>query len=333
MELKLEKGHRQRWKQRKHSSQTRQSIHSTKVSQPPTHAVLLPWCGSMCGGLVCSFAPSHSFSFLCAAANDEETHRARRARIRARTATVDDYQAEIAAQECEVAAAVEEKEEIDSKLEASETRQAEYEKELEECKEKLAAERSPAAIVKLERKKEGLEVDIVLQTIKQRSLRKQKDMLATRITEFDALKQRLGAGHERAARPCLSLPVTRLVLCANAYCAAFKRLLSLFFFCSGFEQSHTHTHTHTHTRTLAHASHTLFPFLALLFPLPSPLPNPNHLHRASVSQQRGQRDGRLSRAWTTSTARRAMWVQLALSLPKRLTCPLFPFSFVPLFRP
>ena len=235
-----------------------------------------------------------------------------------------------------MAAAVEEKEEIDSKLEASETRQAEYEKELEECKEKLAAEQSPAAIVKLELKKEGLEADIVLQTIKQRSLRKQKDMLATRITEFDALKQRLGARRERAARPCLSLPVTRLVLCANAYCPAFKRFLSLFFFCSGFEQSHTHTHTRTH----AHA-HTdpgtcfthLFPFLALLFPLPSPLPNPNHHHHASVSQQRGQRDGRLRRAWTTSTARRAMWVQLALSLPKRLTCPLFPFSFVPLFRP
>ena len=171
---------------------------------------------------------------------------------------MDDYQAEIAAQECEVAAAVEEKEEIDSKLEASETRQAEYEKELEECKEKLAAEQSPAAIVKLELKKEGLEADIVLQTIKQRSLRKQKDMLATRITEFDALKQRLGARRERAARPCLSLPVTRLVLCAAAYCAAFQRFLSLFFFCSGFEQSHTHTHTRTRTHGPWHMLHTPF---------------------------------------------------------------------------
>ena len=200
----------------------------------------------------------------------------RSTRIWAHTATLRDYQAEIAAQECEVAAAVEEKEEIDNNLKASETRQAEYEKELEECKEKLAAEQSPAAIVKLELKKEGLEADIVLQTIKQRSLREQKDRLATRITEFDALKQRLGARRERAARPCLSLPVTRLVLCANAYCAAFKRLLSLFFFCSGFEQSHTHTHTHTHTRTLAHASHTLFPFLCTVVPssLPSPKPQP-----------------------------------------------------------
>ena len=148
-----------------------------------------------------------------------------------------------------MAAAVEEKEEIDNNLKASETRQAEYEKELEECEKKLAAERSPAAIVKLECKKEDLEADIALHTRMRRSLEKQKDRLVARITEFDALKQQLGAGHERAARPCLSLPATRLVLCANAYFAAFKRFLSLFFFCSGFEQSHTHTHTRTYTHT------------------------------------------------------------------------------------
>ena len=159
-----------------------------------------------------------------------------------------------------MAAAVEEKEEIDNNLKASETRQAEYEKELEECKEKLAAERSPAAIVKLECKKEDLEADIALHTRMRRSLEKQKDRLVARITEFDALKQQLGAGHERAARPCLSLPVTRLVLCAAAYCAAFQRFLSLFFFCSGFVQSHTHTRARTYTNTRMHVhTHTSFP--------------------------------------------------------------------------
>ena len=183
-----------------------------------------------------------------------------------------------------MAAAVEEKEEIDNNLKASETRQAEYEKELEECEKKLAAERSPAAIVKLECKKEDLEADIALHTRMRRSLEKQKDRLVARITEFDALKQQLGAGHERAARPCLSLPATRLVLCANAYFAAFKRFLSLFFFCSGFVQSHTHTRARTYTNTRMHVhTHThlspLLPlavFVALLAPV-SPAPHSKFL--------------------------------------------------------
>ena len=100
VELKLEKGHRQRWKQRKHSS------HSTKVSPPPTHVVLLPWCGSVCAGLVGSFAPSCFSLSGPQLPVTKKTRRARRARIEARTATLRDHKAEIAAQERELAAAV-----------------------------------------------------------------------------------------------------------------------------------------------------------------------------------------------------------------------------------
>merc|ERR1712070_543380 len=46
---------------------------------------------------------------------------ARRKRIKAHTATLDDYQAEIAAQEHELAAAVQKQSEIDSKLNAADT--------------------------------------------------------------------------------------------------------------------------------------------------------------------------------------------------------------------
>ena len=89
------------------------------MSPPPTHVVLLPWCGSVCAGLVGSFAPSHPFAFLCAAASDEKTRRARRARIEARTATLRDHKAEIAAQERELAAAVKEKSEVDDEIETA----------------------------------------------------------------------------------------------------------------------------------------------------------------------------------------------------------------------
>ena len=110
----------------------------------------------------------------------------RRARIRARTATVDDYQAEIAAQERELSAAVEERKQIDSKLEAAETRQAKYEKELKKCEQKLAAKQSRADIVKLERKKERLEASIKDVLEQKEDLREDRRPLAAHIKELRA---------------------------------------------------------------------------------------------------------------------------------------------------
>ena len=73
----------------------------------------------------------------------DEAREARRARIRARTATVDDYQAEIAAQERELAAAVKEKSEVDDEIETAKaeiaTREAKHPSAIMvELKEELA---------------------------------------------------------------------------------------------------------------------------------------------------------------------------------------------------
>ena len=99
-----------------------------------------------------------------------------------------------------MAAAVEEKEEIDSKLKASETRQAKYEKELEECKTALAAERSPAAIADLRSEKKRLEASIAVEGRKQSRLLKQSEPLDARVEELHAniaaLKRQMGAWHE-----------------------------------------------------------------------------------------------------------------------------------------
>ena len=113
---------------------------------------------------------------------------------------MDDYQAEIAAQERELAATIEERKQIDSKLEAAETRQAKYEKELEECKTALAAERSPAAIADLRSEKKRLEASIAVEGRKQSRLLKQSEPLDARVEELHAniaeLKQQMGTWHE-----------------------------------------------------------------------------------------------------------------------------------------
>ena len=130
----------------------------------------------------------------------DEAREARRARMRARTATLDDYRAEIATQERELAATIEERKQIDGKLEAAETRQAKYEKELEECKTALAAERSPAAIADLRNEKERLEASIAVESEKARQYLEERGLLVTRIKELHAdiaeLKQHLGTWHD-----------------------------------------------------------------------------------------------------------------------------------------
>ena len=163
-------------------------------------------CVCVRGRLLCFLSP---FAFWCAATNEEEELRnariasnrtARRKRIRAHTATLDDYQAEIAAQEHELAAAVQKQSEIDSKLNAADTDKKEYEKELKKCEQKLAAKQSRADIVKLERKKERLEASIAVEGRKQSRLLDQSEPLDARIKELHAdiaeLKQQMGAWHE-----------------------------------------------------------------------------------------------------------------------------------------
>ena len=108
----------------------------------------------------------------------DEAREARRARIRAHTATLDDYQAEIAAQERELAAAVQKQSEIDSKLEAAGAKQSEYEKKRDKRKEQLAALR-----------------DAEVKAALRRRLARQKE-LGDRICKLEAdiheLKQRMG---------------------------------------------------------------------------------------------------------------------------------------------
>ena len=108
----------------------------------------------------------------------DEAREARRARIRAHTATLDDYQAEIAAQERDLASAVQKQSEIDSKLEAAGAKQSEYEKKLKACKEHLAALR-----------------DAKMKAVLRRPLARQKE-LGDRICKLEAdiheLKQRMG---------------------------------------------------------------------------------------------------------------------------------------------
>ena len=129
-----------------------------------------------------------------------EAREARRKRIEERTATVDDIRAEIAAQERELSAAVEERKQIDSKLEAAETRQAKYEKELEECKTALAAKHPGVDIADLRSEKERLEASIDVERRKQSRLLDQSEPLDARIKELRAniaeLKQQMGAWHD-----------------------------------------------------------------------------------------------------------------------------------------
>ena len=130
----------------------------------------------------------------------DEAREARRARMRARTATLKDYQAEIAAQERELAAAVVERKQIDSKLEAAETRQAKYEKELKKCETALAAKQPGVDIADLRSEKERLKASIAVESEKARQYLEERGLLVTRIKEPHAdiaeLKQQMGAWHD-----------------------------------------------------------------------------------------------------------------------------------------
>ena len=129
-----------------------------------------------------------------------EAREARKKRIEERTATVDDIRAEIAAQERELSAAVEERKQIDSKLEAADADKKKYEKELDNCRQNLAAARSPAVIAELERKMKALDKDIDVERRKQSRLLDQSEPLDARIEELGAdiaaLKQQMGAWHD-----------------------------------------------------------------------------------------------------------------------------------------
>ena len=172
----------------------------------PCVSVCVCVCVYVRGRFLCFLSP---FAFWCAATNEEEELRkariasnraARRKRIKAHTATLDDYQAEIAAQEHELAAAVQKQSEIDSKLNAADTDKKEYEKELKKCEQKLAAKQSRADIVKLERKMEALDASIAVEGRKQSRLLDQSEPLDARIKELHAdiaeLKQQMGAWHD-----------------------------------------------------------------------------------------------------------------------------------------
>ena len=110
--------------------------------------------------------------------------------------TADDCRAEIAAQERELAAAVEERKQIDTKLEAAETRQAKYEKELEECKTALAAKHPGVDIADLRSEKERLEASIKDVLATKKLLGRPYEQLNARIEELGADISRL----ERQAR-------------------------------------------------------------------------------------------------------------------------------------
>ena len=131
--------------------------------------------------LLRSFSPRHGLRYCSAQASTKAAPAPqddRRKRIGARTATVDDYQAEIAAQERELAAAVQKQSEIDSKLEAAGAKQSEYEKKRDRCKKQLDALR-----------------DAEMKAALRRPLARQKE-LGDRICKLEAdiheLKQRMG---------------------------------------------------------------------------------------------------------------------------------------------
>ena len=125
-----------------------------------------------------------------------EAREARKKRIEERTATVDDIRAEIAAQERELSAAVEERKQIDLELRTTTAEKKKYEKKLEECEQKLAAERSPTVIAELERKMKALGADIDVERRKERQYLEERGPLVARIKELGADISRL----ERQAR-------------------------------------------------------------------------------------------------------------------------------------
>ena len=159
--------------------ETKKAQQPLDQSESPTHtrrAAAMVWLGvRWLGWFIRSFL---LFAFWSTAASDEKTRRARRARIEARTATLRDHKAEIAAQERELAAAVQKQSEIDSKLEAAGAKQSEYEKKRDKRKEQLAALR-----------------DAEVKAALRRRLARQKE-LGDRICKLEAdiheLKQRMG---------------------------------------------------------------------------------------------------------------------------------------------
>ena len=133
-------------------------------------------------------------------AEARRVRRERRALIRNGTATESDFDAEIDAQERELLAAVEERKQIDSKLEAADADKKKYEKELEECKTALAAKHPGVDIADLRSEKERLEASIAVESEKARQYLEERGLLVTRIKEPHAdiaeLKQQMGAWHD-----------------------------------------------------------------------------------------------------------------------------------------
>ena len=135
-------------------------------------------------------------------AEARRVRRERRALIRNGTATESDFDAEIDAQGRELSAAVEERKQIDSKLEAADADKKKYEKELEECKTALAAKHPGVDIVKLERKMEALDMSIAVESEKERQYLDERGPLVARIKELGADISRL----ERQARAWHAYP-------------------------------------------------------------------------------------------------------------------------------
>ena len=133
-------------------------------------------------------------------AEARRVRRERRALIRNGTATESDFDAEIDAQGRELSAAVEERKQIDSKLEAADADKKKYEKELEECKTALAAKHPGVDIADLRSEKKRLEASIKDVLEQKEDLREDRRPLVGRIKELHAniaeLKRQMGAWHD-----------------------------------------------------------------------------------------------------------------------------------------
>ena len=125
--------------------------------------------------------------------------RERRARIRGGTATEDDFDAEIDAQERELAAAIKKREEIDLELRTITAEKKNYDKKLEECEKKLAAKEPGVEIADLRNEKELLEASIKDVLEQKEDLREDRRPLVGRIKELGAditrLERQAGAWH------------------------------------------------------------------------------------------------------------------------------------------
>ena len=156
--------------------ETKKAQQPLEQSESPTHtrrAAAMVWLGvRWLGWFIRSFL---LFAFWSTAANDEKTRRARRARIEARTATLRDHKAEIAAQERELAAAVKEKSEVDDEIETAKAEIATRE-----------AKHPSVIMVELKDELARLAMSIRLQTDKQTVYLNQTQMSTTHIAAMRA---------------------------------------------------------------------------------------------------------------------------------------------------